>query len=264
MITIVFGKPGVGKTAYLTANAATYLNGSAEDAALYKECCKAVSALIAEGLPVKLPGHSPVYSNYAINVSVGFHRVVSSYYVDGFHMGFVNDKVKVFNLLPRAKVFLSEAQRYYNSRRSKDLPDWVSRYFEEHRHYGLDIWLDVQRPGLVDVNIRDITNNFVEVQSIRVVESDGRLKTVFVLNEFDEWRNVDAYLSGGTDLGKKRSVLFDFNVFDYFISESYFRNFLPSKGDFDVMPHVTVADVEGDVELRKIMYRQTAPEGFYK
>lgn len=37
MITIVFGKPGSGKTAYLTADAVRYMNGSAECLALLEQ-----------------------------------------------------------------------------------------------------------------------------------------------------------------------------------------------------------------------------------
>ena len=156
MITIVFGKPGMGKTAYLTADAVEYMRSSPAQNDLLRGCRDQVAALNAAGANFALPMTAPVYSNYPITVGRGTLPPVSSYYIDGFRLGFPNDDLRTLSVLPGARIYLSEAQRYYNSRRSKDLPDWVSRYYEEHRHFGLEIYLDVQRPGLIDANIREI------------------------------------------------------------------------------------------------------------
>lgn len=264
MITIVFGKPGCGKTAFLTANAAQYLNGSALDGELYDDCVEELQQLNSEGFKFELPQHSPVYSNYPITVQSGVNEYAGSFYIDGFHMGFENNDVDTFNVLPVSKIFLAEAQRYYNSRKSKDLPDWVSRFFEEHRHFGLDIMLDVQRPGLIDVNIRELAEEFIEVEQItqRKDEYGYITETDFYCKVFNDWKFVDKYLSGAADLYEKRIYAFDFNVFEYYQSKSYYRNFLPSSG-FDYIEHVALEEVEKDVELAKLMYRQTPPKGFY-
>ncbi|MCM1533400.1 MAG: zonular occludens toxin domain-containing protein [Corallococcus sp.] len=264
MITIVFGKPGCGKTAFLTANAAQYLNGSAMDGELYDGCCEEVSKLNAEGFRFELPKHSPVYSNYPITVQNGANSYVGSYYVDGFHLGFENSDVEVFCVLPGSKIFLAEAQRYYNSRKSKDLPDWVSRFYEEHRHFGLDIMLDVQRPGLIDVNIRELAERFVEIEQIvQRRDKNGYVSgTEFYCKVFEDWKFVDRYLNGSADNFEKRIYSFDFDVFEYYQSTSYYRNFLPSDG-FDYIEHFALENVEKDVERAKLMYRQTPPTGFY-
>lgn len=264
MITIVFGKPGCGKTAFLTANAAQYLNGSALAGELYDDCVEELQQLNSEGFKFELPPHGPVYSNYPIAAQSGVNEYTGSFYIDGFHMGFENNDVETFNVLPRSKLFLAEAQRYYNSRKSKDLPDWVSRFFEEHRHFGLDIMLDVQRPGLIDVNIRELAEEFIEVEQItqRKDEYGYITETDFYCKVFNDWKFVDKYLSGAADLYEKRIYAFDFNVFEYYQSESYYRNFLPSSG-FDYIDHVALEEVEKDVELAKLMYRQTPPKGFY-
>lgn len=263
MITIVFGKPGCGKTAFLTANAAQYLNGSALDGEFYDGCYEEVKQLVNEGFSFELPKHSPVYSNYPINVQSGVNKYTGSYYIDGFHLGFENSDVEVFNVFPGSKIFLAEAQRYYNSRKSKDLPDWVSRFYEEHRHFGLDIMLDVQRPGLIDVNIRELAEQFVEVQRImqRKDEYGFIVATDFYCKVFDDWKFVDKYLQG-TYGAEERVFHFDFNPFDFYQSTSYYRNFLPS-ASFDCIEHVALEEVEKDVELAKLMYRQTPPKGFY-
>lgn len=267
-IIIVFGKPGCGKTAFLTANAATYLNGSEACNNLFLQCKQRVSGLNDDGFNYTLPEHAPVYSNYCITVPKGYKQYELSYYIDGFHMGFTNDFVSVFNVYPGSKIFLSEAQRYYNSRNKGDkaLPDWVSRFYEEHRHFGLDIWLDVQRPGLIDLNIREIAGRFVEVKKISLLnDANGfMVGTRFTVNEFDDWKTVDKYLVDGEAKGYVERVYdFPFNVFEYYVSENYFKSFLPNT-DFDNLHHMALADAEQDLELAKFMYRQTAPEGFYK
>lgn len=265
MITIVFGKPGSGKTAFLAAEAAQYLNGSDLCYEAHQECLNEVRRLNGEGFCFGLPEHAPVYSNFPLTVQCGYKKYCGSYYIDGFHMGFRNDSVPVVSMLPGSKIFLSEAQRYYNSRKSKDLPDWVSRYFEEHRHYGLDIMLDVQRPGLIDVNIRDITERFIEIEKIEQERNkDGQVvSTSFFVKLFADWKFVESYLANDVKCYEQAVVTKPFNVFDYYESKSYYRNFLPEK-DFDYRPHIALSDVEKDVELAQLMYRQTAPEGFYE
>ena len=258
MITIVFGKPGVGKTAFLCAMAVLYLNGQELSQQFYLDCCNELASL---GYPA--PMHAPVYSNFSISVTTGHKEKVGSYYIDGFHLGFENDYVDVMPVFPRSKIFLSEAQRYYNSRKSKDLPDWISRYFEEHRHFGLDIMLDVQRPGLIDVNIRDITGQFIEVESVQTDVVDGVVKsTTFVYKEFDDWKFVDKYLTSDVECYERKTLTVPFNVFDCYQSQSYYNNFLP-EGDFWELPHVEYLDVDDSIDLSKFMYKQTPPEGFY-
>ena len=283
MIIIVFAKPRHGKTAYLTCNAAMYLNRGPISQELYNSTCAYVKSLNAEGFKYSLPEHAPVYTNYRVGVRSGWNEITESYYIDGFHMGFSNKYLPVFNVYPGSKIFLSEAQRYYNSRKSKDLPDWVSRYFEEHGHFFLDIWLDVQRPGLIDVNIRDITERFVEIVRVRLqrceAAADKHLQTVFDTVVYNSYEEVEA------GKGTPDVEVFDFNVFEFFESQCYYRSFLPSavetesldddeseefvckvmlpSGDFHRIKHVSLADVEKDLMLKKFMYRQTSPRRYY-
>ena len=56
MITIVFGKPSCGKTAYMTADAVKYMNNSAECLELQRVSFKQVAELNAEyTLPARQP-----------------------------------------------------------------------------------------------------------------------------------------------------------------------------------------------------------------
>ena len=282
MITIVFAEPGRGKTAYLTCNAATFLNRGPISQELYESTCAYVESLNAEGFNYSLPDHAPVYTNYRVGVSSGWNEITESYYVDGFHLGFPNKYLPVFNVYPGSKIFLSEAQRYYNSRMSTYFPEWVSRWFEEHRHFDLDIWLDVQRPALIDINIRDIAERFVQILQVRLqrceTAADRHWQTVFDTVVYNSYADVE---SGN---GTPTTEVLDFNVFEYYESQSYFRSFLPSAvdvetlddaegenfvrkllapGDFHRIKHVGLADVENNLLLKQFMYRQTPPKKYF-
>lgn len=263
MITIVFGKPGSGKTAYLTADAVKYMNGSAECLELLEQSRAEVQRL---NNGFSLPSLSPVYSNYPITVPHGYGKCRVSFYVDGFRLGLDNDSLGVFHVPPYSRIYLAEAQRYYNSRNSRDFPEWVSRFFEEHRHFNLNILLDVQRPGLIDVNIRELCERFVEVVELhhQYDEVGNILATDFILREFSDWKYVDKYLSGGEYTGELTRERFFGNVFEHYESRSYFNVFLPPEdSDFNYVTHpIGNADVERQFAWQ--FYPQVAPEGFYR
>lgn len=268
MITIVFGKPGMGKTAYLTADAVEHMRSSQEQHELLRDCRDQVAALNASGAAFELPIFAPVYSNYPITVRRGTLPPISSYYVDGFRLGFENDDMAVLSVLPGARIYLSEAQRYYNSRRSKDLPDWVSRFFEEHRHFGLNIFLDVQRPGLIDANIREICGSLIEIVGLRhdTDPCGNVLSTTFSLRSFEDWKYVDRYVTSGEKCYEETERRFVGNVFSCYQSCSYYKQFVPgSHGAFSMITHaeITGRDTLEDADLARDYYPQSAPDGFY-
>lgn len=85
--------------------------------------------------------------------------------INPFRLGFANDFVQTHFNLPFECIFITEAQKYLNSRMSMYFPDWQSRWYEQHGHNDLDIWLDTQRPMLIDVNIRELSQ-FIEIMSL--------------------------------------------------------------------------------------------------
>lgn len=268
MITIVFGKPGMGKTAYLTADAVEYMRSSTEQHELLRSCRDQVAALNASGANFALPMTAPVYSNYPITVGRGTLPPVSSYYIDGFRLGFPNDDLRTLFVLPGARIYLSEAQRYYNSRRSKDLPDWVSRFYEEHRHFGLDVFLDVQRPGLIDANIREICGSLVEIVGLEhKTDVAGNIQSsVFQLRRFEDWKFADRYITSGEKCYTEEKKVFVGNVFSHYQSRSYYNQFVPGANEeFSMLTHADIAgrDAVEDAELARDYYPQSAPDGFY-
>ena len=268
MITIVFGKPGAGKTAFLVQDALRYMTFGDEARKVFADTVRKVNELNEKGGNFTLPRVVPVYSNFPITANPGSKVETRSLYIDGFHMGFENEYVPVLHLYPGAKVYLSEAQRYYNSRRSKDLPDWVSRFYEEHRHFGLNIMLDVQRPGLIDINIRELCGKFIEVLGMthRTDRKGLIISSTYHIREFEDWKFVEQYMSGGRDAGlyTERKVRYEGCVFDAYQSFSYFNQFVPKEGkDFTQVFHVSGRTTAEDAEIARIMYAQIPPPGFY-
>ena len=267
MINIVFGKPGAGKTAFMVSRALEYLMPGSSNRELLNACRRDVAAVNALGYSFPVPTEVPVYSNFPIRAHVGYDKYSETYYVDGFHLGFPNPDVKVLSVLPHAVIFLSEAQRYYNSRKSKDLPDWVSRWYEEHRHADLNVWLDVQRPGLIDLTIRELCGRFIEIEGMQNVrdERGSVVMNIFSVKEFGSWAHVDKYLSSGNaEAAERREYVYHGNVFEAYESRCYFNQFIPKAADYARFKHTFSDDSVTQTEITREMYSQLPPKGFYK
>lgn len=266
MIIVVFAKPRVGKTALITANLASFLNRSAEDIELHQRCCEEVQSINASGsFQFDLPTHSPVYTDFKTCFQVGYQKYVGSYYIDGFHLGHENKYVETFPVLPCSKIFLTEAQRYYDSSHQK-LPRWVSGFFEEHGHFDLDIWMDTQRPILIHKNIRELVNYFIYVDSMQnFTDSMGNITASrWQLKYFDDWAYAEDFIDNG-DTKHCGTTTFDYvgNVFEHYESKCYRSQFIPVKRQFSMMQHIQSVSNEKELELSKIMYSQSAPENYW-
>ncbi len=267
MITVIFGKPGHGKTAYLSSIGLKYLGCTAEASELKQNSIEQIRFLNSRGFNYSMPDRPPVYTNYPLSAQIGYKKRRDSYYVDGFHLGLENDFVPVIPVVPGSKILMTEVQRYYNSRvPAKDFSDWVSRYFEEHRQFSLDIYLDLQRLGLLDLNVRDICEDIVEVVDVehKIDYAGNVLESEFLLRKWSSLSAAEAFISNNSlknyDLVKER---FTGNVFESYKSKQFFDAFLPKK-DFMFLEHVGEIIDDNDLSFVKAVYRQTAPYGFYK
>lgn len=266
MINIVFGKPGAGKTAFMVSRALEYLKPGVKQRERLQASRNDVEKINDLGYNFDFPYTVPVYSNFPIRVYIGYGKYSESLYIDGFHLGFENENVPIIPVFPNSVIFLSEAQRYYNSRKSKDLPDWISRWYEEHRHFGIDVWLDVQRPGLIDLNIRELCGRFYEIEEVKSITDDvGNVKrNVFTVKEFGNWATVDKYLSNNDVSGAtKTTYVYEGNVFEAYKSKCYFNQFIPTSAGFSDFGHINTADGVTQSELGRELYSQLPPKGFY-
>ena len=238
MITIIFGAPGSGKSSLNTYFLKRLYRREGEIR------LDRTRALIAEAnehrlTPLSVPDKPPIFSNYEVKFQTDYEEDFEPYLINGFYMGLQNDRIPTQYIPPASAVFLDEAQRFYDSRKSATFPEFVSRFYEMHRHYHIDLWLAVQRPVLIDANIRALCRNFIEVERMEHEHDDaGRIaKTIFRCRGFDRWEEIEQYLESGTETYKTTSYTHEGNIFRSFDSYSYFEAFLPPEGqDFKFLP----------------------------
>ena len=258
MITIIFGAPGSGKSSLSTYFLKTvYRREGKRRMEQSRELILRANA--GRETPLTVPSAPPIFSNYRVRFKTGYEKWFEPYFVNGYYLGLPNDKMPTQFIPPASAVFLGEAQRFFNSRSNARIPDWVSRFFEMHRHYRVDVWMDVQRPILIDANIRELCKRFIEVREMAHDRDDaGRIvKTVFRCREFDRWGAVEQYLSAGAGGYRETEYVHDGNIFRSFDSYSYFDDFLPKAGnDFKMLPF------RGEQEGDEIFYKTDEPRGY--
>ncbi len=238
-LEIIFGAPGSGKSTFNTLRLIIEYKSTGRK--LYLNTCKRIAELnLGREHLLTPPDRPPLFADYKMQLKVGYEKNFQPYFIDGFHLGFDNDVMDVMHVPPGSKIHLSEVQRYYDSRKNQTFPDWVSRYFEMHRHYGVDVIMDIQRASLVDVNIRDLCRHFTEIQEMKHTKDDlGRIiQTKFTCREFGSYQDVEEYLNKKTlrhnyDVVK---YVYEGNIYRCFNSCTYFEKFVPTDNkDFDYM-----------------------------
>ena len=262
MITIIFGAPGAGKSSLSTFFLKKLYEEHGHELLekSKKHIDKANDTRIHK---LSYPDRPPIFSDFKVKFLVDYEKYFEPYFINGFYTGLANEHISIQFIPPGSKIFLSEVQRYYNSRKSQSMPDFVSRGYEIHRHYDLDFWLDVQRPSLVDLNIKAISKKLIEVQDMENTKNSADVVTrsVWHCREFENWLACEQYLATGEKTYKETAYVNEGNIFDCFDSFNYFSEFLPPEGeDFKFLPFRSrfVAEVCSD----KIYYDFSEPKGF--
>jgi len=145
MITIITGKPGAGKTLFMTYKA----------------------------LEMFLKGYD-VYANWKLD----FSGYVEKKKLNKEKLG----KVYFWSEIPEllhikgGQIFVDEAQGYFDSREWQEMPPSAKQKFSAHRHdvkkdkdgniIPLDIWAGVQHTSNIDKRIRDLGQHFLEVKNL--------------------------------------------------------------------------------------------------
>ena len=220
MITIIFAPPRTGKTCFMTH----ILNQFAFDKERNRLMFREIKSKINNGFDLlTIPKHC-VSSNYDIVCSKFRYSSRCSRRINPFRLGFKNDFVDTHFNLPYEVIGITEAQKYLNSRMSVYFPEWQSRWYEQHGHNNLDIYLDTQRPMLIDINIRELAQ-FIEIVSL-TIKSDkfGNVKSLkWKIRKIENSSLFDRYMASGK---KDKScyieeyVKADYNVFACYDSQS--------------------------------------------
>lgn len=265
MITIIFAPPRTGKTALLTHIMNTY----AFDRQRWRQMADEIATKNAGGFNYSTP-QTVVCTNYDFVGHKFGYSPRPSFRINPFRLGYDNPIVKTHFIPPYAVIGITEAQKYLNSRMSMYFPDWQSRWYEQHGHNFIDIFLDTQRPMLIDANIRELSS-FIEVISLdkKFDEYGNVKKMIWTLREIENSSLFDKYMaSGKTDKSCYKQVKLEVeeNVFEMYDS----RNCKPKfyAGHFDEDFCLDTAEPTEESVDGYIKYLETVddelPKGFYQ
>lgn len=266
MITIIFAPPRTGKTCFLTHMANMTAFDRQRNRAMQNEFMQKIQSGFSEIQTI--PQHC-VSSNYDISLRKFGYTPRVCRRINPYRLGFKNDKVTTHFSLPYEAIFITEAQKYLNSRLSKRYPDWQSRWYEQHGHNYLDIWLDTQRPMLIDVNIRDLAE-FIEICSLDIHYGEFRFpdRLKWRIRRIPNSSLFDRYMSSGKkDKGcyTEETVVADYNVFRSYDSRSCKPKFYAGHFDEDIdynRSEPTIETLDGYIKFLET-FDDELPNGFY-
>lgn len=265
MITVIFGKPGAGKSAYATYLMKTLYEEHKNE--IWKYSCREIEKLNREyGRNFSLPTQAPIFANFDVSLHLGYKWYFEPYFFSPYYFGLANEKMETQYLPPGSKVFIDEAQRFFNSRKSMTFPDWLSEAIEKHRHFGLDLYLIVQRPMLIDPNCRELVGRFVEIKTMKNVTNYAGVvdRSTFYCKEFDDWLAVKQYLEGAEADYKDTQYEHEGDIFESFDSFSFTNSFLPKDAgmDFDYLPSRQRVNKSKLSARQRVFYQTSEPKEF--
>ena len=265
MITIIFAPPRTGKTCFMTH----MLNMRAFDLERNRAMAKEIMRKNQNGFNLSIPKHC-VSSNYAIGFRKFGYRLRPSRVINPFRLGFDNPFVKTHFNLPYEVIGITEAQKYLNSRMSMYFPEWQSRWYEQHGHNNLEIYLDAQRPMLIDVNIRELAQ-FIEVIKLQIFYDDYNrvCKLKWKIRRIENSQLFDKYMSSGKkdkSCYTEEIVVADYNVFKMYDSQFCKPKFYDGhfEEDFDILESTSTENsLEGYIRFLED-YDDELPKNFYQ
>ncbi len=256
--------PRVGKTALMTKLALDYMTG--ENAAKdIRMSCKEIKKFNDGGFRFTYPKRHIVYSDYDIYTR---NKTLFSYKTSGYNFGLPNKQYGDISLFPPcSRLFFDEAQKYWNSRESSKLSDFVSRAFEYHGHFKLSIYIAVQRVGLIDLNIRQLSPQIIEVVDLKHKTDNGViLSSMWTCRVYDSVSEAEKSIAGQSAKYKTKRFRFDGNIFKHYDSETFRYAFLKDRenDDFDYTPNGGYDYTVNAVKRFNAEHEYTVPYGFQK
>ena len=252
MITIIFAPPRTGKTCFMTHIAHEQAFNTERNRAMMKEI---VTKQLSGFASIKtIPTHC-VSANYDMKFKKFRYSMRYNRRINPYRLGFANPFVKTHFNLPYEVICITEAQKYLNSRLSMYFPDWQSRWYEQHGHNDLDIYLDTQRPMLIDVNIRELAQ-FIEIVKLDLGYNEyGQVNQLkWKIRKIKNSSLFDRYIASGkkdSSCYTEETVIADYNVFACYDSQSCKPKFYEGHFDEDfdyVQAEPTAETLEGYIE----------------
>ena len=232
MITIIFAPPRTGKTCFMTHKAHEQAFNQERNRKMMREIILKQQNGFTN---IKtLPVHC-VSANYDMQFKKFRYSPRYNRRINPYRLGFANKFVKTHFNLPYEVICITEAQKYLNSRLSMYFPDWQSRWYEQHGHDDLDIYLDTQRPMLIDINIRELAQ-FIEIIKLDLEYNQYGQPCQFKwqIRKIGNSSLFDRYMASGKkdwSCYTEETVIANYNVFACYDSQSCKPKFY--EGHFD-------------------------------
>ena len=226
MIILIAGKPGVGKTALMTYFAILDMTINAYESV--QRTNRFINELNAGGYNFKPAKGHLVYSNYDIKSHMKGYVPRRSYGMEGYEFGLPDDKHPTKLVYRYSSLFFTEAQAFLNSRNYRSFRDSVSRAYEQHRHWDLNIYLDAQRATLIDLNVRELSQ-IIYVEKLDIKQDRlGKVKRcVWHCKLFNDIKDYDKFNESGKDFKSAEVVYkYDGNIFKCYDSQMNMPLFL--------------------------------------
>lgn len=268
MITIIEAPPRTGKTALMTALAYQYAYDAQRNRAMQLELMQKQASGFT-GIQT-IPEHC-VSANYDMFFRRFRYSPRKTRRINPYRLGFANPYVETHFNLPREVICITEAQMYLNSRRSAFFPDWQSRWYEQHGHNLLDIFLDTQRVGLIDLNVRELAR-FIEVVLLEILAYDRFRRPcqfAWTLRHIDNLQMFEAYCSSGKrdkDCYTESRFVVDAPIFDFYDSFSCKPKFYAGHEHSDIdysEAELTEDNFDGYMKWLS-SFDDKPPKGFYR
>lgn len=221
-ILIIFGVPRAGKTCLMSHIANEAMFDYNRTRAMQAE----VEWLNEKGFNLKIPPNV-VSANYDIQ---GYKYLCSARRnrrINPYRLGVKEYAPQNANLhldVPYGVYCIQEGQRYLNSRKSANYPDWQSRWYETLGHNHMNVILDCQRPDLIDKNVRELAY-FLEIRSLEVKTNRfGDVRgQVWNVRKIPNAQQLDVYLQSGRrdeECFESDVIETNYNVFNIYNSYS--------------------------------------------
>lgn len=225
MIYLIFGDPGAGKTAFMTSQLISQMHGET-GRERYLACKRYIESLNAQGWNLPLPKQRHVvYASYDIKFRSPYCGERIAYDIDPKKLGFGAKNFKRAKLLPYGVIGIDEAQEYFDSHQWQNFPSYKSRFFEQHRKFGLDIYLAVQKDTLIDSNLR-LLSKPIRIDNLTERTKEGEKYFTWKYTTWDHYRN---YAAG--EEGKEEKYTFHGDIFKYFDTHEGKQRFLANVTD---------------------------------
>lgn len=261
---LIFGKRGSGKTLLLVDFAINkMLNGLWDCFDSHSQ----VNQYNSMGFNFSKKYNHLAFANIDINCSgtyIPFRRINS---FNPFRFGFKSNDYKTFILPPNSLLCITEAQRVFNSNMAMFFRAEFLSAIETSRHYDIDFILDCQRPKLILPSVRELVDTFICVKGVKHIKDlkGNVICHEWSLIEFEDWSNVERYLSTG-DLSGRKQKTYRNNRCLFSNYDTTFCKWLHLQGrkeeDFYLHKFPYISSLE-EVEKFNDNYGLSVPNGFY-